>query len=503
MQGAAPGGPSAAANGATPFVLDPASLPIGPQSVGVSVQVIAPATMLLNKPSTVTILVKNTGPTDAHGVEVRDELPQGVKFVRSQPEGAFTPPGLLVWTLDTLPAGAERQLKVVVEPIGKGPMDHAATLRLATGSRAKSIVQQPMLRVEQTVNRSTVLKNQQVQFDITITNDGDGPATGVLVRADLSTGLNHDVGGQILEYELARDANKAALAPHESFRLPSLIVDATAPGTQSCTVRVTSPDVVTEKPTESVKTVEVTAPVLALELDGSKLRYTDTEGVYTLTVTNNGSAPAQEVRVAASLVGDGVPYPSAGGTWDKANRRFVWTVPLLEPTKSQRFEFKVRFGGPGTFQVNSEVVARGVSKEVKSCSTQIEGSALIDLTVSEALRVLDVDQETVFEIRVRNVGTKDARDIKITADLKPNLRAEETSGTDENAGANPDRTTVVFQTIDRLAPGNDMVLNIRAKATAPGLGFCRVHLSHQDLREGERLESVTSVTVPDTGRALK
>ncbi len=173
--------PPAAGAPATPFSMDPSTLPLGPQAVGLSVQVVAPPAMTLHKPATVTILVKNTSPADVYGVVVRDELPPGAKYLKSLPEASNPPPpenpgGLVVWNLGTLSAGVEKQLKVTVEPVQKGPMDHAATVTLASGSRAKTVVLQPVLRVEQTVSKTNVLKGQQVLFDITITNDGDGPA---------------------------------------------------------------------------------------------------------------------------------------------------------------------------------------------------------------------------------------------------------------------------------------------------------------------------------------
>ena len=216
-------------------------------------QVVAPPAMTLHKPATVTILVKNSGPTDAYGVVVRDELPPGAKFLKAQPEPLAPPPadnpgGLVVWNLGTLSAGAEKQLKMTVEPVQKGPMDHAATVTLASGSRAKTVVLEPVLRVEQTVSRTNVLKGQQVQFDITITNDGDGPAHNVIVRADLSPGLKHETEGNILELDLGREFNKPVLQPRESLKLPTLVVDAVGEGQSTCTVKATSEDVVADAP---------------------------------------------------------------------------------------------------------------------------------------------------------------------------------------------------------------------------------------------------------------
>ena len=185
----APGGGNAATGGA--FVISPESMPLGPQSVGLSVQVFAPSTMNLNREATVTIVVKNTAGKDASGVVVRDQLPEGVEFISSQPETAAPAGGIVSWFMEVIPANGERQIKMVVKPTVKGSQDHTATVQVVTGSRARTMVLQPELKVEQTVSRTNVLKGQQVQFEISVINTGDGPARNVLVQAELSEGLSH------------------------------------------------------------------------------------------------------------------------------------------------------------------------------------------------------------------------------------------------------------------------------------------------------------------------
>ncbi len=252
-----------------------------------------------------------------------------------------------------------------------------------------------------------------------------------------------------------------------------------------------------------VKQVDIVAPQLKLTLEGSQKRYTDTIGEYTLKIENGGTAPALDVRLAATLIGDGRPYVSKGASWDAANRRYIWSIPALDPGKAQAYTFRVRYGGLGVFQVNGEAVAKGGLKELKSCSTSVEGNALVDLSVAEELRVLDINQATVFNITLQNLGTKEAHQIRVHAELSPNMEATLTAGTEEGANAtDATRTKFDFPVIDRLAPGGKLVLGIKARAKASGLASCRVFMSHEDLKEG-RVEGVTTVTVTDTGILTK
>jgi uncharacterized repeat protein (TIGR01451 family) len=343
-----------------------------------------------------------------------------------------------------------------------------------------------------------VLKGEQVTYDFTIINDGDGPARSVELHGELSAGLKFSQGN-ILEYRMADDG-KTELAPNETMRLKPLTVIASGIGAQTFNVKLTSPDLAGEPPA-ATKTVDIVAPVIQLTLSGPQKRYTDTMGEYTLKIENVGTAPAADVRLSASLVGDVVAYRATGGTFDTATRRYIWTFPMLEPGKSQEQAFRVRYGSLGVVQINAEVLARGGLKEVKSLSTSVDGNALVELVVTEDLRVLDVNQMTDFKIKLRNTGTKEATNIQVNADLTQNLAAVQTAGTDLNASADPTGTKIVFPPLERLAPGTEVVLGIRARAKAPGLASARVFLGHQDL-QGGKIETVTNVTITDVGAGM-
>ncbi len=151
-ESAATEAPASGAGG--PFVLPADRLPDGQQTTTVNVQVVAPATMNLNKPAT------GHDPGQEHrrvrrprGCRPRP-VPDGVKFVEASPAPVGPPAGgLLTWNLGDLPAGDQRRLDVTIEPTAIGNHDHAATVALLTGSRGRTLVQQPKLRVEQRSSR--------------------------------------------------------------------------------------------------------------------------------------------------------------------------------------------------------------------------------------------------------------------------------------------------------------------------------------------------------------
>ena len=100
-----------------------------------------------------------------------------------------------------------------------------------------------------------------------VTNNGTGPARGVLLHAKLSPGLKHEEGNEI-EVRL-RDLGRDALAQGESETL-DLEVDAILGGEQTCEVWAESPDVSDSTETHAVARVEVIEPKLLFTFTGRR-----------------------------------------------------------------------------------------------------------------------------------------------------------------------------------------------------------------------------------------
>ncbi len=464
-----------AAPGGNPFILGADRLAAGPQAVGLTVEVQAPPVVNLNLETTIKIVVRNTGKADAAGVMVRDALPEGLEFLGSQPEPTSNA-GVLTWSLGNLAVGGERVVKLRVKPTKARPMDHAATVTMAAGAKARMTVREPKLKVELTALPTKVLKGQQVRFNITVSNPGTGPARSVAIQAKLGPGLRHAEGGYI---EQVLDEVKA----NESIPLDPLFVEAIAGGEQNCEVLVSSPDVAKDVPeARASQTVTVTEPKLTLVLSGHTKRITNTPAAYRLTVENPGTAPAQRVRVTTFLpIGGKVLAPKAPGiTFDPSSRRLTWEVPHLDSKEHLDLDFKVVTGGPGLYHINSEAKAAGPLSAKASIDTDVAGMADVRFDVIERTRAIDVKEETTFEIRIKNYGSKDATNLLIFGRLSGHLKVQDASGTEKDPEATATRDEVKFPKIDHLGPGQELNLAIKVIADKPGVGTCQITLVHDD-----------------------
>ena len=468
-----------AAPGGNPFILGADRLAAGPQAVGLTVEVQAPPTVNLNLETTIKIVVRNTGKADASGVMVRDELPEGLEFLGSQPEqasGGKGGGGVLTWSLGTLAVGGERVVKLRVRPTKAKPMDHVATVTMIAGAKARMTVREPKLKVELTAVPTKVLKGQTVRFNITVSNPGTGPAKNVSIQARLGSGLKHAEGGYI---EQVIDEVKA----NETIPLDPLLVEAIAGGEHACEVTVTSPDVAKEAPEARIsQAVTITEPMLKLALSGHTKRITNSTAVYRLTVENPGTAPAQRVRVTTFLpIGGKVYAPKAAGVaFDPQSRRLTWDVPQLDAKEHLDLDFKILTGGIGLYHLNAEAKAAGPLSAKANLDTDVTGMADVRFDIHESTRAIDVKERTTFVVNIKNFGSKDATNLLVSARLSGQLKVVDAAGTEKEAVATTAGDEVKFPTIDRLGPGQELKLTIDVVAEKPGVGTCQVTLVHDD-----------------------
>jgi uncharacterized repeat protein (TIGR01451 family) len=352
-----------------------------------------------------------------------------------------------------------------------------------------------------------VLKGQQVEFNVSIQNTGDGPARNVAIRAKLSPGLKHESGpkgDEPMVYELTLPELPAGATE----KLDPLVADAILGGTQQCMVTALSDDVVPNpEESENVKKIEVVEPKLKLAVDGPDQRFTDTVADYKITLENPGTAPARKVRVMATLPISGKLIKSPPDAhFDKTTSKLYWTIDQIDPgPKVLTFPFQVRMGGIGNYEVVAQAIGEGPLKTNERKMTDVVGIADVDLVVSESKRVLDVDGQTTFQIRLRNYGTKDATRLLVTATLSPNLKFEKAGGGTQNVQPhyNAKENGVMFDGIDKLGPGKEIVLGIVVTVTGPDpkLATCKVSVVHDDLPDGNKFEDMAGVKVTTQRRA--
>src|SRR5207244_6401362 len=94
---------------------------------GVQVEKRAPAVVNLSQPLGYEIIVRNPSSAPVCNVRVEDELPAGARYLGGDPPPEVGP-DRLAWTLNTLEPGAERRLRVELQPGAEGELRSTATV---------------------------------------------------------------------------------------------------------------------------------------------------------------------------------------------------------------------------------------------------------------------------------------------------------------------------------------------------------------------------------------
>ncbi|MFJ4796511.1 glycine-rich protein, partial [Kitasatospora purpeofusca] len=393
--------------------------------------------------------VLNSGPSRARNVVVADTVPAGVTNpVMTAPDGTTCPisggvatcPGVeipagqaLNWTLTgTLDPNATATPTNTVTVTG-GP-DPTASTHTAVASPSGSPSPQTDLTVSKVLLTNPVVPGQQIQWRVTVTNNGPSRARDIVVRDQVPTGvtgatMTADTGGANCPITSGVATCPAVEIPAGSSLSWTLTgtLDANATTTPANTVTVTGgPDPAT--PTHTAVASPSGSPSPQANLTVSKVLLTDPvvpgrQIQWRVTVTNNGPSRARNVVVADTVpagvtnpvmtASDGTTCPISGG---------VATCPAVEipAGSSQTWTLTGTLASDATSTpVNSVTVTGGpdpaASTRTAVASPTASPSPQANLTVSKVLLTNPVvpGQQIQWRVTVTNNGPSRARDVVV------------------------------------------------------------------------------------------
>jgi uncharacterized repeat protein (TIGR01451 family) len=325
-----------------------------------------------------------------------------------------------------------------------------------------------------------VLIGEQVTLSITVSNPGTGIATGVVLEEHIPAGLQHPAGTD-LEYEVGD------LRPGESKKLDLAMV-ATTPG-QALNVLTARAD--GNLHTEERMEMQVVAPKLDLAMEGPKRRYLEREAVYLVSLSNPGTAAAQQVELVAYLP-PGLKFVSANnaGHYDNANRAVHWRLQELPCNETGSVELVTMPVEPGQQSIKLRGTAeRGLAVE-KEQPVLVEGIASIVFHPVDVTGPIEVGGETTYEVHVVNQGSKAANNVRLSVLLPPEMQPLTAEGPTRHA-IEPGRIT--FEGLARLAPKADANYRVKVKGIRAGDLRTRFQLVTDEMQTPVTKEESTRV----------
>ena len=427
----------------------------GVQAPALTVEKISPREIQVNQTADFQLIIKNVGRVSAEDVKVFDQTPRGTEFVGASPKPTSSQGSDLRWDIGTLRPGQEKRIKLQLKPTRHGEIGSVAHVTFATQASMRTLVTKPILEiVHQSKNVHMIGDN--VVFDITVKNKGDGPARNVMIQEDVPDQLEFQDGSQAIEYEIG------TLLPGQSKNLRLALKAAQIGKVRN--VLFASADGGLECKHELP--LEVVAPNLVAKSDGPTRRFLQRNAAHTFSVANNGSAAATNVELIARLP-SGLRFKGANnqGRYDANAHSVYWSLAELARDAKASVELKTTPVEIGTQPIKFETFA---DLEVRASIVQpLNVEHLVDVffDIDDVVDPIEIGSDTSYKIRVVNQGTKAATNVQLGVTFPRGLRPTAVNGSIRHQ---INGQQIAFEPINSMSPGDELSFVIESKGQAAG-----------------------------------
>ena len=438
---------------------------MGKQEPSVSLEWVGPPMAKVGVPTEYVLVVRNTGNVSVRDVKANVVLPPGLRITGAEPRDE----GNGIWSFGALEAKQEKTVQMKFVADSRGDLTPQAFLHFASVASLRLKVREPKLVVK-AATAEKVMVGDMTAFTITVSNPGDGNADQVRIQAMLSEGLEH-VRGPKVDFEIG------SLGAGES-RSVQIMCQAKLGGAQMCKAIATAEGDLTANETANVS---VMLPRLDLQVVGPGLRYLDRKALYTIKVTNPGDAAATNVTVADVVpAGFKVLAASNGGRYDAGARTASWFVGEIDPGQEREVQLEVLAVNPGHHTQKAVATGTRNLKAEGEVSTNVEGLSALGVEMTCTENPVEVNGETAYDIHINNTGSKTETDIKLLAEVPPQMQFKSCTGP---AAYKVDGNKIVFDTMPALAPRAEATFRITLKAIEPATVRFKIQVTSTNLVE--------------------
>ncbi|MEM9409590.1 MAG: hypothetical protein AAGA30_00630, partial [Planctomycetota bacterium] len=413
---------------------------------------------------------KNVGRVAARNVRIFDQIPAGAELVQSTPQPSRGQNNQLTWDLDTLDPGQEKRIKLQLKPTQPGEIGSVAQVTFSAMASMRTKVTKPVLAIKHSTP-SRVLVGDRVVVDIDVKNEGDGPASDVVIQEDLPEGLEFSEGFRELEYAVG------TLGPGQSKKVRLELKAAKIGKYRNVMVAYAKGGLQTQHAVD----VEVIAPRLSAAGEGPKRRFLKREATHRFAVRNEGTANATNVELVCRLP-SGLKFVSANnrGKFDENSNSVYWSLAELDTGLVANVELTTVPIAPGNQDLNLDVQADLNQTASAVCKLNVEHLIDVFFDIDDLVDPIEVGSETKYRLRIVNQGTKTASNVQLQVVLPAGIQPVAVEGniTSEIRGQQ-----IAFAPITSLNPGDDIEIFVIGKGTTPGDHRVAVNLI-TDGREG-------------------
>ena len=458
------------------------------------------------------LVITNSGPNNATGVQVKDLLPSGYQFVNYSSSAGIYNNITGLWNVGTVDTGVSESLIIDAKVLPSGDYfnitqvtasdlpDPDSTPNNDDGDQSEDdeanaavtpIQPSSDLSLTKSVNNPTPIVGSQVIFEVTVNNSGPQDNTGVQIKDVLPSGYTY-VGFTVSTgiYNPTTGLWTIGNIPNGKSEALQIIATVNATGNYQNIAEITAADLPDpdSTPNNGVTTEDDYATVSTTPISqSSDLSLTKTVNnatpivgspvTFEVVVTNNGPQDNTGVQVT-DLLPSGYTYNAftiSTGTYNPATG--LWIVGNLINGKSETLQITGTVNATGDYLNIAEVTAadlpdpdstpnNGVSTEddyATAITTPISQSSDLSLTKTVNNATPIVGSQVTFEVVVTNSGPQNNTGVQVT-DLLPNGYTYNNF----TVSTGTYNSTTGIWTVDNLINGKSETLQITGTVNATG-----------------------------------
>ncbi len=436
--------------------------------------------MLIGKEAQFVVKMHNAG-APANNVVVSVNIPGYVEVVSAHPSSGTTQIPVageraepLEWRISRLDGKSSESLTLKLIPRKSTPLDLGVQWTFTPeASQTLVEIQEPKLAMNIS-GPAEILFGQSKIYKLTVSNPGNGDSENVSVTLQ-PIGSGSEAAPTHRLGTLRAGESKTIDVELTAHQAGALMIRAQAVGDGGLRA-------------EAAEQVLVRRANLQVEAEAPRVKYAGTVGTFHVKLANTGNATAENVQVSAMLPPDAKYVSSTGGgRLDPQQGKVVWTVGTLQPGGQRTFALHCSLYAPGDNRMQFLSTAEGELSAAATSATRVEALADLKLEVRDPQGPIAVGEEAVYEVHVRNRGTKAAEAIDLAVFFSEGLEASSVDGGPHDIS----RGQVIFKPIATLGAGESVSFRVHTLADKAGTHIFRAEVICSSLQTKLATEETT------------
>lgn len=402
---------------------------------------------------------------DVCDVVVTTHLPEGVTYVRSQPEGKVEG-NKITWNIGPMKKGECRPAKVWLKCECEGEQCACFCATAVPVRFCSLLCAKPILTCEK-CGPDEACPGDPVQYVITVGNKGSCAAEDVVVTDNVPDGLEHSSCLRTLTFKLG------TLQPCETKKV-NVCFTAVKRGKVCNTAVVTACNADT---TSCQWCTNICKECIELSKVGPKEQQIGKNADYQITVVNTGDKALTEV-VVTDVAPSSTSIVSANGATVNGNTA-VWKLKEMKPGEKVSFTLTLTTCVPGCFTNRVNVTNCQGCNACAEATTRWKGRPALNACITNNDNPICIGDPTAYDITVVNSGSEADSNVVVTVRFPKEITPVAATG---DAAGTVSGQTVTFAPYGNISPRQTLRYRVDAKGKESGDARISVEVSSDSIK---------------------